>query len=46
MSVLPPKEALQFCRETPHIAVRIVRKPGEKIEQYEFSRFRHYYDSE
>jgi FAD:protein FMN transferase len=44
MSVLPPKEALQFSRETPHIAVRIVRKPGEKVEQYESRSFRRYYE--
>jgi len=43
MSVLSPKEALQFIKGTPHIAVRIVRKPGDKIEQYESRQFHHYY---
>jgi thiamine biosynthesis lipoprotein len=43
MSVLGPKEAMQFLKGTPHIAVRIVRKPGDKIEQYESRQFHRYY---
>ncbi len=41
-SVLPPKEALKFIRQTPDVAVRIVRKPDAKVEVYE-ARFRQYY---
>jgi FAD:protein FMN transferase len=43
MSVLSPKEALKFIKGTPHAAVRIVRQPGDKIEQYESAGFHHYY---
>ena len=43
MSVLSPKEALRFIKDTPHIAVRIARQPGDKIEMYESRQFRHYY---
>ena len=42
MSVLNPKEALQFIKGTPHVAVRIVRKPADTIEQYESRAFRHF----
>jgi thiamine biosynthesis lipoprotein len=42
-SVLPPKEALKFIRQSPGVAVRIVRKPGAKVEVYE-ARFRQYYE--
>lgn len=42
-SVLPPKEALKFIHETPGAAVRIVRKPGAKVETYQ-SGFRQYYE--
>jgi hypothetical protein len=35
MSVLDPKDALKFIAKTPDAAVRIVRKPGDKIEAYE-----------
>lgn len=43
MSILSPQEALQFIKRTPQIAVRIVRKPGEKVEVYESKRFHHFY---
>jgi thiamine biosynthesis lipoprotein len=43
MSVLDPKEALRFIQGTPHLAVRIVRKPGEKVEVYESRRFHQFY---
>jgi len=44
MSVLNPKDALQFIARTPDAAVRIVRKPAEKIEVYESKDFRKYYE--
>jgi thiamine biosynthesis lipoprotein len=43
MSVLPPREALRFIAKTPGVSVRIVRKPGEKVEVYE-KNFRKYYE--
>jgi thiamine biosynthesis lipoprotein len=44
MSVLPPKEALKFISETPDAAVRIVRKPADKVEVYQSSGFGKYYE--
>jgi thiamine biosynthesis lipoprotein len=44
MSVLDPKDALKFIAKTPDAAVRIVRKPGDKIEAYESQGFRKYYE--
>jgi thiamine biosynthesis lipoprotein len=44
MSVLNPKEALKFITKTPDAAVRIVRKPADKIEVYESKEFRKYYE--
>lgn len=44
MSVLDPKAALNFIRTTPHAAVRIVRKPGQKVEVYESRAFSRYYE--
>ena len=43
MSVLGPQEALRFIKDTPRASVRIVRKPGDKIELYESKRFHRYY---
>jgi thiamine biosynthesis lipoprotein len=43
MSVLPPCDALKFIATVPGAAVRIVRKPGTKIEVYESKTFRRYY---
>jgi FAD:protein FMN transferase len=43
MSVLNPKDALRFIKDTPRIDVRIVRKPCDKIELYESKRFHRYY---
>jgi FAD:protein FMN transferase len=43
MSVLNPKDALRFMAATPEAAVRIVRKPGEKVEVYESRRFHRFY---
>jgi thiamine biosynthesis lipoprotein len=42
-SVLPPHEALKFIRQTPGVAVRIVRQPGAKVEVYQ-ANFRQYYE--
>jgi thiamine biosynthesis lipoprotein len=43
MSVLNPKDALQFIARTPRAAVRIVRKPGDKVEVYESKGFHRFY---
>jgi thiamine biosynthesis lipoprotein len=43
MSVLSPKDALQFIADTPRAAVRIVRKPGDKVEVYESKGFHKFY---
>jgi thiamine biosynthesis lipoprotein len=43
MSVLNPKDALTFMARTPHAAVRIVRKPGDKVEVYESKGFHKFY---
>jgi thiamine biosynthesis lipoprotein len=44
MSVLEPKEALKFIAKTPDAYVRIVRKPGEKVEVYQSSGFSQFYE--
>ncbi|HEV7925067.1 MAG TPA: FAD:protein FMN transferase [Verrucomicrobiae bacterium] len=44
MSVLDPKAALKFIAKTREVAVRIVRKPGDKIEVYESKAFHKYYE--
>jgi hypothetical protein len=44
MSALPPKEALKFIAQTPDAAVRIVRRPAEKVEVCASKRFRKYYE--
>ncbi|HTA29549.1 MAG TPA: FAD:protein FMN transferase [Candidatus Cybelea sp.] len=44
MSVLDPKGALKFIDNTPGVAVRIVRKPEDKIETYESEGFRKNYE--
>jgi FAD:protein FMN transferase len=44
MSVLEPKDALKFIGKTPGACVRIVREPGEKVEEYESRGFGHYYE--
>jgi FAD:protein FMN transferase len=43
MSVLTPKDALRFVARTPRAAVRIVRKPADKVEVYESKAFHHFY---
>ena len=35
VSVLPPHEALRIIERTPAVAARIVRKPHDKVEEYE-----------
>jgi thiamine biosynthesis lipoprotein len=44
MSVLEPVEALKFIAKTPEAAVRIVRKPADKVESYESEEFGKYYE--
>jgi FAD:protein FMN transferase len=44
MSVLNPRDALKFIAKTPEAAVRIVRKPADKIEVYESKGFGQYYE--
>jgi thiamine biosynthesis lipoprotein len=44
MSVLNPRDALKFIAKTPQAAVRIVRKPEDKIELYESKEFGKYYE--
>jgi len=44
MSVLPPKAALKFIAANRHAAVRIVRKPEDKIEVYESKGFARFYE--
>jgi FAD:protein FMN transferase len=45
-SVLPPAEAMKFVEATPGLAGLIVRKPGERIEVMESSRFRKWLEVE
>jgi thiamine biosynthesis lipoprotein len=44
MSVLSPSDALKFMAKTPKAAVRIVRKPADKIEVHESKGFHKYYE--
>jgi thiamine biosynthesis lipoprotein len=44
MSVLPPKDALRFLQGTPNAHVRIVRKPGRRVEVEESQWFHRYYE--
>jgi FAD:protein FMN transferase len=44
MSVLDPKEALRFIAKEPNAFVRITRKPGAKVEEYQSSGFGHFYE--
>jgi thiamine biosynthesis lipoprotein len=44
VSVLGPVKGLKFIEATPHVAARVMREPGEKIEAYESSRFKRYYE--
>ena len=45
VSVLGPEKGLKFIEATPQMAARVMREPGEKIEAYESSRFRRYYEN-
>ena len=45
-SVLGPEQGLKLIRATAGAAARIMRNPGVKIEIYETSRFRRYYEPE
>lgn len=44
VSVLGPEKGLKFVEATPHVAVRVMREPGEKMEAFESSRFKRYYE--
>jgi thiamine biosynthesis lipoprotein len=44
VSVLGPQKGLKFIEATPHVAARVMREPGEKIEAYESSRLKRYYE--
>lgn len=43
VSVLGPEKGLKFIEATPGVAARVMREPGQKLEAYESSRFRRYY---
>jgi FAD:protein FMN transferase len=43
VSVLGPEKGLKFIEATSRVAVRVMREPGERIEAYESSRFKRYY---
>lgn len=45
-SILPPPEAMKFIEGKPRLAGLIVRKPGERIEVMESSRFKGWLDVE
>lgn len=44
VSVLGPEAGLKLVKQTRGAAVRLVRKPNERIEEFESSRFRQYYE--
>ena len=44
VSVLGPEKGLKFIGHTPKVAARIVRMPNHKVEVYESSRFRSFYE--
>ena len=43
-SVLGPEKGLKLAAETPHAAIRILRKPDEVIEEFESRGFKKYYE--
>ena len=43
-SVLGPEKGLKLVAETPHAAIRILRKPDEVIEEFESRGFKKYYE--
>jgi len=43
-SVLGPEKGLKLAAETPHAAIRILRKPDEVIEEFESRGFRKFYE--
>ena len=45
-SILPPAEAMMFIEGTPGLAGLIARKPGERIEVMESSRFKRWLEVE
>jgi len=46
VSVLGPEKGLKFIEETPGVAARIMRAPGEGIQTYESRGFRRYYEDQ
>lgn len=44
MSVLKPREALRFIEGMPNVDVRIVRKPGKRVEVHESPNFHRHYE--
>jgi thiamine biosynthesis lipoprotein len=46
VSVLGPEKGLQFIRQKTRAAVRVVRKPSERVEVYEAGNFARYYTSD
>ncbi len=44
VSVLGPEKGLKLTQKTSHAAIRILRKPGEQIEEFESSGFKKFYE--
>ena len=44
VSVLGPEKGIQFIENTPRVAARVMRQPGDKIEARESRRFGRFYD--
>ncbi|MGA2867142.1 MAG: FAD:protein FMN transferase [Verrucomicrobiota bacterium] len=44
VSVLGPQKGLKLVEATPGAAARVMRNPDEKLETYESSRFKRYYE--
>jgi thiamine biosynthesis lipoprotein len=45
VSVLGPQKGLRFIEDTPGVAVRIMREPGDRIQSRESSRFGKFYET-
>jgi thiamine biosynthesis lipoprotein len=44
VSVLGPEAGIRLIEQTPNAAVHIVRQPDTRIEVYESSRFKKFYE--
>ncbi len=44
VSVLGPENGLKLASKTPHAAIRILRKPGNEIEEFESPGFKKFYE--